>query len=64
MSQLIAGCALTTASDFFAVVLDSCRESLCIKQRSSEGLSLDMAEQPGGYRHNAASNFNKPLKHF
>lgn len=44
MRQLIAGLALTSASVFTAVVLDSCSESLYIKQQR------EVAEWPAVYR--------------
>lgn len=50
MKELIAGLALTPPSVFSAAPLDSHSESLCTKQRSVGGLSLDVAEWPGGYR--------------
>lgn len=62
MTQLIAGLALTPACVFSAVLLDSRSESLCTKQRSGGGLSLDVAERPGGYRDNAGWKFSKPQK--
>lgn len=44
MKELIAGLALTPPSVFSAAPLDSHTESLCTKQRSVGGLSLDVAE--------------------
>lgn len=43
MRQLIAGLALTSASVFSAVVLDSCSESLYTKQHSWRVLSLEVS---------------------
>lgn len=59
MRQLIAGLALTPASVFAAVVLDSCSESLYTKQPGSGVLSL-VAEWPGGYTDNSGLKSSQP----